>query len=147
MGNMFPHSWICQYPRCPCMLEDTLAVGLESGDIIILNAITGSHMAVLSEHTIGWHLLPSHQMGHHLYLEAGMAPSNSGMSRLVGLSRPSMATLLCVHSVSISADCTMIASGSSNGTIQLWDIQTGGCHHVTKQASGVMQCCFLSHRP
>jgi WD40 repeat protein len=32
-------------------------------------------------------------MGHHLYLEVMTKPSNSGMSRLEGLSRPSMATL------------------------------------------------------
>jgi hypothetical protein len=38
-------------------------------------------------------LLASHQMVHCLYLEVMTQLSNSGMSRLVGLSRPSMATL------------------------------------------------------
>ena len=35
-----------------------------------------------------------------------------------------------ISSLSISPDCNMIASGCSDGTIHLWDIQTGCCSHV-----------------
>jgi WD40 repeat protein len=42
-----------------------------------------------------------------------------------------------VSSVSISSDCTMIASGSHDKTIRLWDIQTGVCHCVIEQQSTV----------
>jgi WD40 repeat protein len=121
------------YPAALVCWQDTLAVGLGSGDIIILNTITGSHMAVLSEHT---------------GLVRSLAFSSDGASLVSGSCDKTLKlwdvqtggvvkTFLGhngeVSSVSISADCTMIASGSSNGTIQLWDIQTGGCHHVTKQ--------------
>ena len=42
-----------------------------------------------------------------------------------------------VLSVSISADCTTIASGSDDKTIHLWDIWTRECHCVIKQHNPV----------
>jgi WD40 repeat protein len=112
--------------------NNTIAVGMESGDIIILDGITGSCAAVLSGHTDWLILLPSHQMGYCLYLEVMIRPLSSGMCRLGGLS-----TLIWPHqnvnSVSISMDCTRIASGSGIGTVCLWDIQTGECYVIKQQ--------------
>jgi WD40 repeat protein len=77
-------------------------------------------------------LSPSHWMGHHLYLEAMIPPSNSGIYRLVGLSKPSKVILLrFVNSVSISADCTTIASGSLTMTLRLWTFRQGSVSHYT----------------
>ena len=37
-----------------------------------------------------------------------------------------------VWSVSISPDCTTIASGSGDTTVRLWDVQTGECHQIIR---------------
>jgi len=47
-----------------------------------------------------------------------------------------------VLSVSISADCTTIASGSDDKTICLWDIWTRECHCVIKQHNPVGRVRF-----
>ena len=47
-----------------------------------------------------------------------------------------------VNSVSVSADCTMIASGSDDNTACLWVIQTGECHHVINHQESVVHVCF-----
>jgi WD40 repeat protein len=86
-------------------------------------------------------------MGLHLCLEVMTALSSSGMYRLVELSRPSLVTLDWVWSVSISADCTIIASGSSDHTIRLWNIQTGECQHVIRQEDTVWYISFSPTDP
>ena len=52
-----------------------------------------------------------------------------------------------VNSTSISEDHTRIASGSSDNTIHLWDIQTGECYHVIKQQDVVQHVCFSPADP
>jgi WD40 repeat protein len=116
--------------------QDTLAVGLESGDIIILNTITGSHMAVLSGHTDWVASLAFSSDGALLVSGSRDKTLKLWDVQTGGVVKTFYGHTAMVHSVSISADCTMIASGSSNGTTQLWDIQTGGGHHVTKQEWG-----------
>jgi len=44
--------------------------------------------------------------------------------------------------VSISADCTRIALTVNNTEIQLWDIQTGECHHTIQQLECVSHIQF-----
>ena len=51
-----------------------------------------------------------------------------------------------VLSVSISTDCTTIASGS-NGIICLWDIQTGECYQTIGLHSGVRHVSFFPLNP
>ena len=63
--------------------RDTIAVGCYH-NIVILDGITGTQVAVLSGHT-GW-----------------------------------------VRSLSFSSDGTLLASGSIDETLKLWDVQTGG---------------------
>ena len=103
--------------------KDTIAVGCWSGDITVLDGITGSQTAVLSGHT---------------YVVTSLTFSSDG-TLLVSGSRDDTVKLWdvqtggviktfrghtdCVLSVAISADCTMIISGSSDKTIHLWDIQ------------------------
>jgi WD40 repeat protein len=78
--------------------NNTVAVGLSSGDIHYLNAITGSQAAVLSGHS-DW-----------------------------------------VRSVTFSSDGVLLASGSDDKTIKLWDVQTGG---IIKTFSGHIAGFFL----
>jgi len=122
--------------------NNIIAVGLESGGIIILNAITGSQTAVLSGHkrmvmsltfSSNGTLLVSGSWDCTVKLwdvqTGGVIKTFSGHSRWV-------------WSVSISADCTRIASGSDDKTICLWDIQTGECHYTIQQQDNVLHVCF-----
>ena len=64
--------------------KNTIAVGLHSGSIVILDAITGIQVTILSGHTN------------------------------------------LVKSLVFSPDGTLLVAGSSDNTIRLWDMQTGG---------------------
>jgi WD40 repeat protein len=120
--------------------KDTIAVGLGPSNIIILNAITGSQVAVLSGHA-GRVISLTFSLDGALLLSGSEAvelwdvQTGGVVKTFHGHSRP-------VGSVSISADCTMIASGSGDGTICLWDIQSGGCHWVIRQDTGVNYVAF-----
>jgi WD40 repeat protein len=113
--------------------KNAVAVGLDSGDIIILSTITGSQSTTLSGHS-GWVssvtfssdgvLLVSGSCDKSIKLwdiqTGGIITTFSGLSGTV-------------HSVSISTDSTMIASGLGRHTICLWDIQTRKCLWVIEQ--------------
>jgi WD40 repeat protein len=127
--------------------QDTIAVGLWSNDIMILNAITGSQVAVLSGHTNVVKTLAFSSDG--MLLVSG---SNDKTLKLWDIQTGIIAKTLCGHthwvlSISISADCTTIASGSHDKTIRLWDIQTGACHHVIRQHKRVTYVSFLPTDP
>ena len=105
--------------------KDTLAVGLAFHEII-LNAITGSWVALLSGHTDYVGSLTFSLDGTLL-----VSGSHDMTLKLWDVQTGGVIKIFCghtnqVHSVSISSDGTTIASGSSDNTIRLWDIQTGG---------------------
>jgi len=111
--------------------DNTIAIGLMNGDIIILNAIIGSQTAVLSGHT-DW-------VRDLAFSSDGRLLVSGSYDRTVKLwdiqTGGVIIAFVCknwVYSVSISADCTMIASGDNYGEISLWNIQTGGCHQIIK---------------
>jgi len=114
--NNIPYALACQ--------KDIIAVGLVSGDTIILNAITGSQVAVLSGHDDCVNSLT-------FSLDGSMVVSGSddqtaklwdiqtgGVIKTYDHTSP-------VSSVSISPDNTTLASGCWDGSINLWGIWTG----------------------
>ena len=104
---------------------DTIAVGLDSGDLIILDAITGSQVAKLCGHT--------EKVSDIVFSSDGkllVSGSSDKTIRLWDLQTGGDIRKLYNNNpvllVSISVDCARIAS-VSQGTVTLWDAQTGGC--------------------
>ena len=127
-------------PRALACWKDTVAVGLWSSNIILLDAITGSQMAVLSGHT-DW-------VGSLAFSSDGTLLASGSDDKTLklwdiqtgGVVKTFLGHTNRVHSVSISADCTTVAS-ASDGTIFLWHIQTGERCCVIKEA-GVAHVVF-----
>ena len=117
-------------PQALSCWKDLIAVGLDSGDIIILDAITGVHKSILSNHTKVVNSLAFSPDG--IFLVSGSSDKTSNLWDIQtgGIIKTFHGHTQSVWSVSISPDCTIIASGSLDHTIQLWDAQTGECHCV-----------------
>ena len=127
--------------------KDTIAVGLTSGDIIILDGITGSQTAILSGHTDWVRSLAFLPDGTSL-----VSGSHDKTIKLWDVQTGGVVKTFYGHtdyvlSVSISADCTMIASGSGDMTICLWNIQTEACSHVIRQQDYVYTVGFSPTDP
>jgi WD40 repeat protein len=120
-------------PHVLACWKDTIAVGLESSNITLLSAITGSQMAVLSGHTGGVGSLAFSSDGTLLVSGSSDKTLKLWDIQTGGVVKTFLGHTSQVCSVSISADCTTIASGS-DGTICLWYIQTGECYCVIKEA-------------
>jgi len=136
--------------RTPLALSysaSTIALGSTSGDVIILDGVTGSQVAALSEHTGSVRSLTFSPDGISL-----VSGSNDCTVRLWdiqtgGVVKTFAGHTFWVYSVSISADCARIASGSMDYTIRLWDIQTGECHCIIQQQDTVKHVSFSPTDP
>jgi WD40 repeat protein len=122
--------------------KDTIAVGSQSSDIITLDAITGSQVAVLSGHT--GYVRSDTFSSDGTSLVSG---SDDRTVKLWDVQTGGVAKTFCghtdsVYSVSISFNHTTIASGSYDRTVRLWDIQTGECHHTISQQEPVYNVSF-----
>ena len=113
--------------------ENTIAVGCEDSDIITIDAITGSQMAVLSGHTDWVQSVAFSSDGRSLASGSHEKTVKLWDVQTGGVIKTFHGHSHWVHSVSISGDYTRISSGSDDGTICLWDIQTGECLHTIKQ--------------
>ena len=127
--------------------KDTIAIGLGTGDITILDRITGSQAAILSGHTNWVKSVVFSSDGTLL-----VSGSDDKTVKLWDVQTGGVIKAFCGHSnyvlsVSISADCATIASGSSDYTICLWDIQTGECHHTIEQQNPVFCVRFFPTNP
>jgi len=127
--------------------KNTIAVGLLNGDIIILNAITGSQKAVFSGHTDHVKSLTFSSDGTALVSGSNDKTVKLWDVQTGGVVKTFFGHTNLVTSVSISADYTMIASGSFDNTVHLWDIHTGDCHHVIKQQAHVEHVFFSPTDP
>ena len=127
--------------------NNIIAVGSENRDIIILNAITGSQMAVLSGHTDEVNCVTFSSDGRSLVSGSDDKTIKLWDVQIGGVVKTFYGHTKQIWSVSISLDCTKIASGSEDGTIYLWNIQTGKCHCTIKQQDVVSDVSFFSINP
>jgi WD40 repeat protein len=134
-------------PQALACWKDTMVVGLRSSDIIILNTITGSQVAVLSGHTRWVRSLTFSSDGASIVSGGDDEALKLWDVQTGGIVKTFHGHTNHIHSVSISADSTMIASGSWDRTIRLWDIQTAECHHIIKQQESVDHVIFSPTDP
>jgi len=127
--------------------NSTIAVGSEHGDIIILDAITGSQTAVLSGHTGQVNCVTFSLDGTSL-----VSGSNDCTVKLWDVQTGGVVKTFSGHtnpvgSVSISANCSVIASGSIDETIHLWNVQTEKCQYIIEQQGWVDHIHFSPRNP
>jgi WD40 repeat protein len=127
------------FASIPCAIScwnNSIAAGLFGGDIVILDAITGSQAAVLSGHT-GWVTVVMFS-SHGVLLVSG---SSDKTVKVWDVQTGGVVKTLHGHkdrdmSVSISTDSTMIFPGDYDGMIFLWNIKTWQGHHCSASSSG-----------
>ena len=128
-------------------MNNTVAIGPGSQDIIILDVITGSQTAILSGHTDEVNSVVFSSDGRSL-----VSGSDDKTVKLWDLQTGGAIKTFSDHtdlviSVSISVDNAMIASGSFDDTVRLWNTQTGECCNVIVQPRGVYQVKFSPTNP
>ena len=135
------------FPQALAYCKDTIAVGSDSCDIILFNAITGIHRSVLLGHVGAVRSLEFSLDG--IFLVSG---SNDETVNLWDIQTGCIVKTFHGHTdwvshVSISPDSAMIASGSENGIVHLWDIKTGGCHCSVNWHNGINSLSFSPTNP
>ena len=125
--------------------KNLVAVGFSSGDITVLDAITGVCKFVLSNHTDEVNSLVFSLDGAFLVSGSDDKTINLWDIQTGGVVKTFHGHTELVSSVSISLDCAVIASGSYDHTIRLWDPQTGQCCSVIKGHSN--KICSISFSP
>ena len=126
--------------------KDTVAVGLYSGEIITIDGITGSCTAVFSGCTAVVRCLAFSSNGTFL-ASGGDDTVNLWDIQTGGVVKTFYGHTNHVLSVSISVDCIVVASGSWDKTVRLWNIQTEECHHIIQQQHWVDCVQFSSAHP
>jgi WD40 repeat protein len=127
--------------------KGTIAVGSESRDILLLNAITGSQVAVLSGHSDFVESVTFSSDGTSLVSASDDKTVKLWDVQTGGVVKTFNGHTNWVYSTSISSDSTTIASGSRDNTIRLWDIQTGECCHIINQEQAVEYISFSPANP
>ena len=125
-------------PRCISHQNNTIAIGLQSGDIVILDEITGSQVAVF----------PGQEQVNSVCFSTDRVFLASGSKDVklwdvqTGGVFQTFSGIGNINSVSISADSTMVAAGS-DWAIHVWDIQTGEYHSFVERQYLVVYISFL----
>ena len=136
------------HPSALAYRKDIIAVGMTSGDITILDAITGTSRSVLSGHVESVTSLAFSLDG--TLLASGSFDDTVKLwdIQIGGVVR-AFDGRGWAHSLSISPDAITIASNSSDG-VCLWDVRTGECHRTTNTTpapDGVTCLHFLPTLP
>ena len=134
-------------PQALSYWNNNVVIGLISGDIVILNAVTGSQTAIFSGHTNWVNSLTFSSDGALL-----LSGSADRTAKLWDIQTGGVVKTFYDHddyvcSVSISADYTIVASGTHSGAIHLWDIQTGKCNYIIKQQEEIDYLGFSPINP
>ena len=127
--------------------NNTVAIGSGHRDIIILDMITGSQTAILSEHTDEVLALVFSTDGRSLVSGSTDMTVKLWDMQTGGAIKTFSGHTGMVDSVSTSVDGTTIASGSYDKTVRLWDTKTGGCHHLIEQPIRVYSMKFFPTDP
>ena len=127
--------------------KNTIAVGCQDSDIIVLDVITGSQLAVLSGHTDWVRAVTFSSDGRSLGSGSEDKTVKLWDMQTGGVVKTFYGHNNYVYSVSISRDYTRIVSGSEDHKICLWDIQTGECLYSIKQQGYVEYVCFSPTDP
>ena len=127
--------------------NNVIAIGSKNGEIITLDAITGSRMAILSGHTDGVNCVTFSSDGRSLASSADDSTVKLWDIQTGGDVGTFLGHTGFVLSVSISTDYTRIVSGSADNTMYLWDIQTGECLWTIKQEDAVGHVSFSPMDP
>ena len=127
--------------------NNTVAIGSEHRDIIILDVITGSQTAILSGHTDGVGSVVFSSDGRSLVSGSDDMTVKLWDMQTGGAVRTFPGHTDEVLPVSISVDGSVIASGSFDKTVRLWDTQTGECHHIIKQPVRALSMKFFPTDP
>ena len=127
--------------------NNTIAVGSGNKDILILDAITGSQIAVLPGHTDDVRSITFSSDGTSL-----VSGSDDKTVKLWDVQTGGVVWTFHGHtdwvwSVSISVDNTTIASGSDDKTLRLWNIQRRECHQIIEQQEEVTCVRFSPTNP
>jgi len=127
--------------------NNTIAVGSGDTNILILDTVTGSQIAVLSGHADAVRSLTFSSDGTSLVSGSIDKTVKLWDVQTGGVVKTFHGHTGWVVSVSISADHTTIASGSDDKTLHLWDIQTGECHQVIEHQNLVDCVSFSPENP
>ena len=133
-------------PRALACENNVIAVGLESGAIIILDATIGNQTTTLSEHTKAVSALKFSSDGTLLVSGGYDKIINVWDMQTGGIIKTFHGHTSAVLSVSISADCTKVVSGCFDNAMHLWNIQTGECCSTIKFQDCV-RCVSFSANP
>ena len=130
------------WPQVLTCTKDLIVVGFYSGNITILDAITGIHISALPGHNLRVDSLALSL--DKTFLVSGGADK---VVKLWDIQTGGIAKIFCghtdwVYSTAISPDQSTIASGSRDKTIRLWNAQTGDCYCVLKRHSSVNYISF-----
>ena len=117
--------------------NNIIAIGSDHSKIIILDAMSGSQMAILSGHTSAVNCLTFSSDGKSLVSGSDDYTVKLWDMQTGGAVRTFYGQDDMFLSVSISTDCTRIASGSDQGKIFLWNTQTGECYCTMEQQDGI----------
>ena len=112
--------------------KDIVAVGSISGDISILDVVTGTCTSTLSRHTDSVEALTFSLDGTLLISGSNDNTISLWDMQTGGVVRTFHGHTAWISSVSISPDCATIASGSGDTTICVWDLWTGECNHIIR---------------